>query len=129
MTATEATAYNYIRRGVARTRAELARVMRVSRPTASSVSESLIASGLLRDGGKCQTSGGRSPTLLIPCPDAFSLIGADLGGSGKLIIWEVVSAPEDGKEPETIFITLTDGDELKSGVPFALTIMSGAVFK
>ena len=85
MTATEAAAYNYIRRGVARTRAELARVMRVSRPTASTVSESLIASGLLRDGGKCQTSGGRSPTLLIPCPDAFSLIGADLGETGRLI--------------------------------------------
>ena len=51
------------------------------------------------------------------------------GGSGKLIIWEVVSAPAEGTEPETIFITLTDGDELKSGVPFTLTIMSGAVFK
>jgi predicted NBD/HSP70 family sugar kinase len=85
MTATEATAYNYIRRGVARTRAELARVMCVSRPTASTVSESLIASGLLRDGGKCQTSGGRSPTLLIPCPDAFSLIGAEMGEAGRLI--------------------------------------------
>lgn len=85
MTATEAAAYNYIRRGVAKTRAELARVMCVSRPTASTVSESLIASGLLRDGGKCQTSGGRAPTLLIPCADAFSLIGADLGEPGRLI--------------------------------------------
>lgn len=84
MTATEATAYNYVRRGIARTRAELARVMRVSRPTASTVAESLISSGLLRDGGKCRSSGGRSPTLLIPCPDAFSLIGVDLNASGRI---------------------------------------------
>ncbi len=51
------------------------------------------------------------------------------GGSGKLLLWEVVSAPEDGEEPKQLFITLNDGDELKSGVPFALTIMSGVVFK
>ena len=51
------------------------------------------------------------------------------GGAGKLIIWEVVSAPAEGAEPETIFITLNDGDELKSGVPFTLTIMSGAIFR
>ena len=85
MTTTEAAAYNYVRRGVARTRAELARVMRVSRPTASTVTESLISSGLLCDGGKCRSSGGRSPTLLIPRPDAFSLIGVDLNGSGRLV--------------------------------------------
>lgn len=51
------------------------------------------------------------------------------GGSGKLVIWEVVSAPAEGEEPETIFITLGEGDELKSGVPFTLTIMSGALFQ
>ena len=50
-------------------------------------------------------------------------------GKGDLVIWEVVSAPEEGEEPETIFITLGSGDELKSDVPFSLTIMPGAVFK
>jgi len=84
MTATEATAYNYVRRGIARTRAELARVMRVSRPTASTVTDSLISSGLLRDGGKCRSAGGRSPTLLVPRPDAFSLIGVDLNSFGRI---------------------------------------------
>ena len=83
MTTTEAAAYNYVRRGIARTRAELARVMRVSRPTASTVTESLISSGLLRDGGKCRSSGGRSPTLLIPRADAFSLVGVDLTAAGR----------------------------------------------
>ena len=47
-------------------------------------------------------------------------------GQGKLILWEVVSASD---EPESIFITLNDGDKLESGVPFSLTIMSGAVFQ
>ena len=49
--------------------------------------------------------------------------------AGKLVTWEVVSAPEKGQDPETIFITLSDGDKLESGVPFSLTIMSGAIFK
>ncbi len=51
------------------------------------------------------------------------------GGKGKQILWNVVAAPEDGEEPTTIFITLNEGDQLKSGVPFSLTIMSGALFQ
>ncbi len=51
------------------------------------------------------------------------------GGKGKQILWNVVAAPEDGQDPTTIFITLNEGDQLKSGVPFSLTIMSGALFQ
>ena len=51
------------------------------------------------------------------------------GGKGQQILWNVVSAPEEGQEPTTIFITLNEGDQLKSGVPFSLTIMSGAIFQ
>ena len=51
------------------------------------------------------------------------------GGKGKQILWNVVSAPEEGQDPTTIFITLNEGDQLKSGVPFSLTIMSGALFQ
>lgn len=51
------------------------------------------------------------------------------GGKGRLLLWEVVTAPEAGEDPETIFVTLSEGDELKSGVPFSLTIMAGAVFQ
>jgi hypothetical protein len=51
------------------------------------------------------------------------------GGKGKQILWNIVSAPENGEEPTTMFITLNEGDELKSGVPFSLTIMSGALFQ
>ncbi len=50
-------------------------------------------------------------------------------GKGKQLMWEVVSAPGEGEEPETIYITLNEGDELKSGVAFSLTIMAGIVFR
>ena len=50
-------------------------------------------------------------------------------GAGKQLLWEVVSAPEDGEDPETIFMTLHDGDQLKSGVSFSLTISGGVMFK
>lgn len=85
MTATEAAAYNHIRRGSARSRAELARVMNVSRPTASAVADSLISAGLLRDGDKYCGSGGRHPTRLIPCSEAFSLIGVDVGRPDRMV--------------------------------------------
>jgi|GEM_PF-5972763 len=84
MTATERNAYNHIRRGAARSRAELARVMNVSRPTASAAADALIAAGLLREGGKYRGEGGRYPTLLLPCAEAFSLIGVDLGGGDRM---------------------------------------------
>ena len=50
-------------------------------------------------------------------------------GNGKQLMWEVVVAPEKDEEPETIFITLNDGDQLKSGVPFSLTAGSGIIFR
>lgn len=50
-------------------------------------------------------------------------------GEGNQLLWEVVGAPEDGEEPESFFITLSPDDQLKSGVPFSLTIFTGATFK
>ncbi len=32
------------------------------------------------------------------------------GGSGKQLLWEIVSAPDQGEEPETIYMTLHEGD-------------------
>lgn len=51
------------------------------------------------------------------------------GGKGAQLMWHVVTAPEEGQEPTTIFITLNDGDQLKSGVPFSLTVMPGIIFQ
>ena len=50
-------------------------------------------------------------------------------GEGDQQFWEVVAAPEDGEEPESFFITLNPDDQLKSGVPFSLTIYAGMMFK
>lgn len=50
-------------------------------------------------------------------------------GEGDQLFWEVVAAPEDGEEPESFFITLNPDDQLKSGVPFSLTIYAGVSFK
>ena len=51
------------------------------------------------------------------------------GGKGNQILWEVLTAPQEGQEPATIFMTLNEGDQLKSGVPFSLTIMPGILFQ
>lgn len=50
-------------------------------------------------------------------------------GKGKQLLWEVLLAPDEGKSPETIFIKLNQGDQLKSGVPFSLTISGGILFR
>ena len=50
-------------------------------------------------------------------------------GEGSQLFWEVVAAPEDGEEPESFFITLNPDDQLKSGVPFSLTVYAGVMFK
>ena len=50
-------------------------------------------------------------------------------GEGEQLLWEVVTAPEEGEEAESFFITLNEGDQLKSDVPFSLTIFAGITFK
>lgn len=50
-------------------------------------------------------------------------------GNGKMTLWEVVSAPENGEDPQTFFISLSKGDKLDCSVPFSLTIMNGVVFQ
>lgn len=51
------------------------------------------------------------------------------GGKGDQLVWEVLLAPEDGEQPETVFLKLHEGDELSSGVPFSLTISPGIHFQ
>ena len=48
---------------------------------------------------------------------------------GKQIEWEVVSAPEQGEDPQTVFVTLEKDYTLKCSTPFTLTVMSGAIFE
>ena len=51
------------------------------------------------------------------------------GGDGKQLLWEIVSAPDEGEEPDTVFMKLNEGDRLKSDVPFSLTIAGSALFR
>ena len=51
------------------------------------------------------------------------------GAHDKQLLWEVVSAPEAGEEQDSFLITINEGDELSSSVPFGLTIYAGAAFK
>lgn len=80
-------------------------------------------------GGKDVPAGRYIFTSLATGDDWGNVTVYSEGGKGDLLIWEVVSAPKNGAAQETIFISLNDGDELKSGVPFSLTIMGGAVFE
>ncbi len=50
-------------------------------------------------------------------------------GKGSQILWNVISAPDEGEEPDQVFISLNEGDELESGCPFSLTVMTGAIFQ
>ena len=50
-------------------------------------------------------------------------------GEGKQLLWKVLSAPDDGEEPESFFISLNEDDQLRSDVPFSLTIYGGVTFQ
>ena len=65
-------------------------------------------------------------TSMAKGEDWGNLIVKSDEGKGSLLLWEVITASD---EPETVFITLNKGDKLESGVPFSLTIMSGAIFQ
>lgn len=51
------------------------------------------------------------------------------GGKGDRLVWEFLLAPEEGEQPETVFLKLKEGDELSSQVPFSLTISPGIHFQ
>ncbi len=80
-------------------------------------------------GGKDVPAGRYIFTSLATGDDWGNVTVYSEGGKGDLLIWEVVSAPKNGAAQETIFISLNDGDELKSGVPFSLQIMTGVLFQ
>ena len=49
--------------------------------------------------------------------------------NGKQVEWEVIVAPKNGEEPQTVYITLKEGYTLKCSTPFSLTIAAGALFQ
>ncbi len=68
--------------GEASSRAEAARLLKLSRPTVSSMAETLLLSGILRESGRGRSSGGKPPVMLEIRGEAFRSIGLDLGYEG-----------------------------------------------
>jgi N-acetylglucosamine repressor len=60
-------------------RAEVARITRLTRPTVSSIVAELIASGMIEERGPGVSGGGKRPTLLGVAYDAHHLLCVDLG--------------------------------------------------
>ena len=84
MTDPEKSAYILIRRRLAVSRAELARSLGISRPTASSVCESLLEKQLILECGKGKPSRGIAPTLLSANKNLPGVIGIDFGYTDKM---------------------------------------------
>lgn len=68
-----------IRRGMIRSRAELARALGISRPTSSVIVDSLLKNSFLREVGRGVSTGGKAPTLLSVLPETNYILGLDLG--------------------------------------------------
>ncbi len=84
LTEIEKKALVLVRRGQCLSRADLARSLHVSRPTASLVVEKLMDAQALYESGPGKSSRGKAPTLLVPAAGFQYTIGLDLGYSRQL---------------------------------------------
>lgn len=62
-------------------RAEIARVTNLTRPTVSALVQELLDEGLVLEQGMAPSSGGKPGILLTLAPDAFYILAVDLGGN------------------------------------------------
>ncbi|MCQ2397062.1 MAG: ROK family transcriptional regulator [Lentisphaeria bacterium] len=85
MTEKERQAYVHIRRGYCHTRADIARHLNVSRPTASIIVEKLIALHAVCETGLCKPKRGKAPINIEAEADFQYSIGLDLGYSRSLV--------------------------------------------
>ena len=120
MTELEKSAYILIRRRLAGSRAELARKLGVSRPTASSVCESLLEKNLICECGKGKSTGGTAPTLLSVNKDVPGVIGIDFGYTDKMSAVLIDGAGDIVSQQEITF----DPADLKSIIQSAGTLVS-----
>lgn len=63
----------------AHSRSEAAKLLRLSRPTVSSLADDLLRGGMLLEHGPGESSGGKPPVLLGMNPAAFHTVGIDIG--------------------------------------------------
>lgn len=84
MTENEKKAFILLRRKYASSRADIARILGISRPTASTIVRSLIDAGLIVECGKGKSNGGTAPiSLTINAKHAFH-VGFDLGYADRM---------------------------------------------
>ncbi len=87
-------------------RAEVARVTRLTRTTVSEVVNGLLAEGLVEEVGRGESLGGKSPILLSIVADSRYLIGLNLG-QDKLV-GAIVNLR--GEIKETVEVPVPEGD-------------------
>jgi len=78
-------------------RAEIARQLKLSRSTVTEIVKALLLTGIVREVGSGESSGGRKPIVLEFVDDAKVILGIDIGAShvsvamtdlrGKLLFW------------------------------------------
>ena len=103
MTELEKSAYIQIRRRSVSSRAELARKLGISRPTASTVCENLLAQKLIVECGKGKSTGGMAPRLLSANRDLPGVIGIDFGYSDRMSAVLIDGAGDIISQNETTF--------------------------
>jgi predicted NBD/HSP70 family sugar kinase len=99
-------------------RAEIARVTKLTRATVSDLVATLISEGLVAEVGYGSSIGGKSPILLSLVPDSRYLIGLNLGQDK--FIGAVVNL--QGEIKETIEIPISDSDG-KQALQFVYQIL------
>jgi glucokinase-like ROK family protein len=80
-------------------RAEIAKLTGLSRATVSSIVNRLVNTGLIKEigVGKAKSNGGRKPVLLELNPEAFYIVGVDLGTNNIIAIVTDLKAKIKGK--------------------------------
>lgn len=99
----EKNVYEILHRGLTATRAETARELGISRPTASAVVERLLDHELIRECGKGKSTGGTTPILLKLNKRSSYYAGIDLGYSDRMSAVLIDGAGDVVESAETSF--------------------------
>lgn len=136
MTETEKNAFILIRRRLASSRADIARMLNISRPTASNAVQSLLDANMIVECGKGKSNGGTAPISLAVNARSACYIGIDLGytdrmaavlldNAGTIIEQsEVRFSPEDINDIEKKLCSVTEffsKNHSASGIAVALS--------
>jgi predicted NBD/HSP70 family sugar kinase len=117
---------HHVRTGRARSRAELVALTGAARNTVSARVDQLIASGLLEEGGRGWSTGGRPPTLLRFNSAAGCVLAVDLGVTSVDVAVTDLSAQVLGTVGHPIDIAEGPGPVLAEVDRLAQEVLAGA---